>query len=229
VRNALVVANWSHDLGAYLEALFQDLLDTIPLIVQADSVMNEGDISAARLLGNALSDLEHALVIMSDALIVANWFDDFRAVPEALLQHIFGSVLSAVQAHAVMDNGDVSAAGLLGNALPDLKLALVVVRDALIVANWSHDLGANLQTLLKDVFDTEPLVVETDAVVDDGDVSAAGLLGDALPDLEFALVVVGDAFVVADREKRLVAGLDAFIQNIANSILTWLGVDRATA
>merc|ERR1711942_589456 len=110
--------------------------------------MNYGEVSSAGLFGNALSDLKLAFVIVSDALIIANWQNDFVAVFDALFQDFLDAKFF-ILANPIMNQSDISATGLFGNTLSDLKLAFVIVGDTLVITDWFHDLGALFQALFK--------------------------------------------------------------------------------
>ena len=47
-----------------------------------------------------------------------------------------------------MNQSDISATGLFGHTLSDLKLAFVVMSYSFIIANWSEGLGALFDALL---------------------------------------------------------------------------------
>jgi len=109
--------------------------------------MNYGEVSSAGLFGNALSDLKLAFVIVSDALIITNWQNDFVAVFNALFQD-FMNAKCFILANPIMNQSDISATGLFGDTLSDLKLAFVVMSYSFIIANWSEGFGALFDALL---------------------------------------------------------------------------------
>jgi len=97
--------------------------------------MNQSDISATGLFGNTLSDLKLAFVIVGDTLVITDWFHDLGALFQALFKG-FLNTECFIEANSIMYYGEVSATGLFSNALSDLKLAFVIVSDALVIANW---------------------------------------------------------------------------------------------
>jgi len=96
-----------------------------------------------------------------------------------------------------MNQSDISATGLFGNTLSDLKLAFVIVGDTLVITDWFHDLGALFQALFKGFLDSK-CFIEANSIMYYGEVSSAGLFGNALSDLKLAFVIVSDALVIAN-------------------------------
>jgi len=127
------------------------------VLVEADTIMNDLDRSSTGFLSNTLSDFKLTFVVVSNAFIVTDRKNGLVAALDAFLKYILDAI-TLVQANAIMNNCDRSAARFLSNTLSDFKLTFVVVSNTLIVTNRKNGLVAIFDAFLKYILDAISLV-----------------------------------------------------------------------
>jgi len=178
--------------------------------------MNNDNISATGLLGNALSAFKLALVVVGNALIVTDWLHDFWAFLETFLENVLDSVL--LRASTFINNDKILAAQLVHNTLSAFKQAFVFVSNALVITNRRIDLSA-IPATFDEGLHKSVVLIQTDAFMDNDKIPASGLLCNALSAFKLALVVVSNAFIITDWRHGFWALLDTFFENILDSVL----------
>jgi len=79
VSNTFIITDRINGLVTVLDAFLKNILDTVALLIETDTIMDDNNVPVAGLLGNTLSDFKFTLIAVSDTFIVANWSHDLRA------------------------------------------------------------------------------------------------------------------------------------------------------